>query len=113
MKSHAVIALCGALGCGCASFRHADDPWWGPDKARHMLATAALSAGTSYALVREGGAEADEGVTIGTGAALAAGVGKEVYDQRVKRTYFSGKDLVWDLLGGLAGGFAGSAFADR
>lgn len=100
-----------ALASGCASFHRPGDSWWGPDKARHFAVSAALAAGTAYAVARDEGSDAD---AVAAGFALASGAGtaKELYDLRAKRTYFSGKDLVWDLLGGLAGGFLGAA-ADR
>ena len=99
------------LASGCATFRHPDDAWWGPDKARHVALSAALAAGTSYTLVSD---RYDEEAAVGGGVILsaAAGSAKEIYDQRVKRTYFSGKDLVWDLLGGLLGGMLGAAAAE-
>jgi uncharacterized protein YfiM (DUF2279 family) len=86
------------LLCGCASFRHPGDAWWGADKAKHFAAGAALGAA----------AAGDEGepVPVGVGVAFAFGAGKEVYDREIKGTYFSGKDLMWGLAGGLAGAWA-------
>ncbi|MGD9782774.1 MAG: hypothetical protein AB7V14_11600 [Kiritimatiellia bacterium] len=40
---------------------------------------------------------------IGTGVAVGLGAGKETVDERIRHTYFSGKDLVWDLIGGAVG----------
>lgn len=99
------------LVSGCASFRHPDDAWWGPDKARHVALSAALAAGASYALAD---GHHDEAAAVEGGLVLsaAAGATKELHDQRVKRTYFSGKDLAWDLLGGLLGGLLGAAAAE-
>lgn len=102
------VAVCNA---GCASFRQPGDPWWGPDKKKHFVCAAAIAAGTAYAVGRS--AESGEtGFGAGLGAAAAAGAGKEIYDGRAKRTYFSGKDFVWDLVGGVVGGALGAAAAD-
>lgn len=98
------------LAPGCASFRHADDPWWGADKARHFTASFALAAGATMALAPSTGE--DEAAVAGFSATLAAGAGKEFYDRNIKRTYFSGKDLTWDLLGALLGSWAGLALSD-
>ncbi|NLG35629.1 MAG: hypothetical protein GX548_09780 [Lentisphaerae bacterium] len=40
---------------------------------------------------------------IGTGVAFGLGAGKETVDPCIRGTCFSGKDLVWDLLGGVVG----------
>jgi uncharacterized protein YfiM (DUF2279 family) len=46
------------------------------------------------------------------GTTLGLGTGKELYDREIKRTYFSGKDLAWDLIGALLGSFAGAHLAE-
>lgn len=100
-----------SLAPGCASFRHPDDPWWGPDKAKHFTASFALAAGGTMALTPSAGE--NEAAAMGFSAALAAGAGKEIHDRNIKRTYFSGKDLAWDLIGSLLGSFAGLALTDE
>lgn len=106
------LAACfAALACaGCGTLRQPGDAWWGPDKAKHFAISAALAAGCSYDLARDN----DEAVAAaaGFGVAAALGAGKEVHDLRIKRTYFSGRDFVWDLAGGLLGGLVGVAAAD-
>ena len=108
MNSLRMVRAMGILGCcaalsGCASFRHAGDPWWGADKAKHFvvcgLAGAAAASSAQHADRADGPA-----FLIGIGVSAGLGVGKETYDARIKGTYFSGKDLVWDLLGGAVGG---------
>lgn len=90
------------LFAGCASFRHAGDPWLGRDKVQHFVACGL--AGAAAALVAQNN-DGSDGQTflIGTGVAVGLGAGKETYDAGIQRTYFSGKDWVWDLLGGAAG----------
>lgn len=104
MYSIVVGALCGAaaLGSGCASLRHEGDPWWGCDKAQHF-AVCGLAGAAGALAARQGDFSDGRSFLIGTGVAVGLGVGKETYDARIQRTYFSGKDLVWDLLGGVAG----------
>jgi putative lipoprotein len=90
-------------GGGCASFRHPGDTWTGPDKAKHFLVGGLIGAGSALAAQSSDRSDG-EAVAVAVAVALPIGIGKEVYDQRVKKTYFSGKDLVWDLVGALAGG---------
>lgn len=77
------------------------DDWFGQDKALHYSLSAGL-AGAGYA----GGAllfEAPEARWLsGAGVALGAGVAKEFYDAG-RGTYFSFKDLTWDVLGTATG----------
>ena len=61
-------------------------------------------AGAAAALAAQNNDLSDgQSFVIGTSVAVGLGAGKETYDAGIKRTYFSGKDLVWDLLGGAAG----------
>jgi putative lipoprotein len=86
------------------------DDWFGQDKALHYGVSAGL-AGAGYAggalLFDEPGAR----WLTGAGLALGAGVGKEVYDAW-RGSFFSFKDLTWDVLG-TATGLALSWAIDR
>lgn len=77
------------------------DDWFGRDKALHYSVSAGL-AGAGYA----GGAllfEAPEARWLtGAGVALGAGVAKELYDAG-RGSFFSTKDLTWDVLGTATG----------
>ncbi|WP_199243170.1 hypothetical protein [Vitiosangium sp. GDMCC 1.1324] len=77
------------------------DDWFGRDKALHYSVSAGL-AGAGYA----GGAllfEAPEARWLtGAGVALGAGVAKELYDA-ARGSFFSVKDLTWDVLGTATG----------
>jgi putative lipoprotein len=77
------------------------DDWFGQDKALHYGISVGL-AGAGYA----GGAllfEAPEARWLsGAGVALGAGVAKELYDAG-RGTFFSFKDLTWDVLGTATG----------
>ena len=95
--------LAAALFAGCASLRQADDPWWGADKAKHFAVCGLAGAAAALAARNNGGSDSSA-FWAGMGVSVGLGAGKETYDARVKGTYFSGKDFVWDLLGGLVGG---------
>jgi putative lipoprotein len=86
------------------------DDWFGQDKALHYGVSVGL-AGAGYA----GGAllsEAPEARWLsGAGVALGAGVAKELYDAG-RGSFFSFKDLTWDVLG-TATGLALSWAVDR
>ena len=97
-----VLVLATGWLSGCASLRHAGDPWLGRDKAQHFAVCGLAGAAGAFAARQGEGADA-QSFGIGVGVAVGLGVGKETYDDRIKGTYFSGKDLVWDLLGGAAG----------
>jgi len=100
----AMAAVAGllSLSAGCARFHHPGDAWWGPDKAKHLAAGFVLGAGSTYA-AQEAGRNDGESVVVGMTVTAAFGAGKEVYDENVKETYWSGKDFAWSLLGGLLG----------
>jgi uncharacterized protein YfiM (DUF2279 family) len=73
------------------------DRWFGPDKLQHFFLSAFVQSAT-YGGLRRAGAE--QGSALG-GASLVtavAGVGKELYDRRVKGE-FSLRDLAWDAAG--------------
>ena len=77
------------------------DPWWGPDKALHFGATAALAAGGYVA----GALAFDDYLgpaALGSGLALGAGIAKELLDLAGIGDP-SWKDLTWDLIGTAAG----------
>ncbi|MGZ3458701.1 MAG: YfiM family protein [Archangium sp.] len=86
------------------------DEWFARDKPLHYGVSAGLAC-AGYA----GGAllfDAPEGRWVtGVGVALGAGVAKEIYDAW-RGSFFSPKDLTWDVLG-TASGLALSWAVDR
>lgn len=77
------------------------DEWWGPDKALHFGASAAIAgAGYTFAsLLSESRVErCVGGLLIG----LSAGIAKEVFDALGAGSP-SLRDLTWDLLGTITG----------
>jgi putative lipoprotein len=97
-----LAALC-LLNIGCAGLRRCgpDDTWFGHDKAKHLFATAAISATATTIAAQD--RDRDEAAAIGFGTAMAVGLGKEAYDLHVKETCWSWRDLAWDALGASLG----------
>lgn len=91
---------------GCSTMNHPDDHWFGRDKAYHFGISAGISAGLAAA-AENNGCNDGEAMVFAVAFTMPVGVGKELYDRKVKKTYCSGKDLVWDLVGALAGGAVG------
>lgn len=83
------------------SFPFAVDGWFGADKMKHFFMSAFIQSVT-YSSVRAAGASHDGAYLSATAATVGFGVGREIYDGRVKRA-FSYKDLVWDGAGLAAG----------
>jgi len=83
------------------------DRWFASDKLRHFGISFAAT-GFAYASLRALGVERRAALAGAGTASLLAGLGKELYDQRLGRR-FSLRDLAWDV----AGAVAGMALADR
>ena len=90
---------------GCASLRRPDDPWFGRDKLYHFAVSAAIGGGATQAAHEQDWNDVDAGAGA-IGLAFVIGAGKEAHDKNVKRTYWSWKDMVWNVLGALAGAAA-------
>lgn len=90
-----------ALFCGCVTFDHPKDKWLAKDKAGHFFSFGALGAAVAAAALHNDESNNDA-FMIGVGVATGLGAGKELVDEKVGK-YFSGKDLVWDFLGGIVG----------
>ena len=73
------------------------DRWFAPDKVQHFL-TSAFVQSMSYGALRTSGLGHGASLAGATVASAAAGVGKEVRDQRT-RGEFSFRDLAWDAAG--------------
>jgi len=91
--------LAGLLLTAAPSDVRAQDAWFGPDKLLHFTCSFIITS-AGYIVAREGWEwEHDRARAFGVGMGAAAGIGKELYDVFIKRTYVSGKDLVWDGIG--------------
>jgi putative lipoprotein len=87
---------------GCATVPVAQDPWLGPDKAKHFGISAVLAGATTAVAVNNGLSDG-EACGVGARADVRRRAGKETYDARIKKTFWSWRDLAWGLIGGLAG----------
>jgi putative lipoprotein len=90
------------LPTGCATLYWGDDSWTGKDKLYHFAAGGVIGAGMTIALERNGMSRTNAPV-LGITASVGIGAGKEWYDDEIRGTYWSMKDLVWDTIGGVAG----------
>ena len=96
------------LSCtGCASSTATDDAWFGQDKALHFGYSAFIGVGGSAVAHRHYRASEASAYTIGMLSVISLGGLKEWYDLQIKGSYWSWKDVFWDLLGGAAGSFLG------
>jgi len=98
---------------GCTGIRACGegDHWFGQDKAKHFLGSAVIAAGGTVIAANNTDEESDAAL-IGFSAAMATGLSKELYDNGVKETCFSWKDLFWDFLGASVGASIAAAAVD-
>ena len=80
-----------------------EDNWWSADKGYHFSVSFAL-AGVCYAALWRGGDDPQAiRPLLATSLAIIPGLAKEVYDAGQKGNHFSGRDLIWDVLGATSG----------
>ncbi|HEX7069534.1 MAG TPA: hypothetical protein VF190_01960 [Rhodothermales bacterium] len=80
------------------------DPWLGFDKVQHTTFSLLFVLGSQYLLVNKAGWGDSGALPLSVGVAATLGVAKELYDWRISPyRYFSGRDLVADVLGIAAG----------
>lgn len=87
---------------GCVTFDHPQDNWLGLDKAGHFTTFGALGAAAAAAALHNDESD-NNAFMIGVGTAVGLGAVKEYVDERPMHKYFSGKDLIADLAGGILG----------
>ena len=89
----------------CSSYRsHYEDRWFGRDKLYHFTASGIIGAGSTAIAENNGGSEEDS-IVIGISVTFGVGASKEFYDLALKETYWSWKDLIWDIVGGALGSY--------
>ena len=81
----------------------AEDPWWDQDKGLHLAVSGALGAGVYTTLWLAGDDPRPLRLVLATGLALLPGVAKEIYDSGQPGNLFSGKDMLWNAVGAVAG----------
>ena len=90
---------------GCATTRCYHDSFFGKDKLYHFTASGVIGAGVT-AVSRNNGISDYKAPVIGVSVSIGIGAGKEFYDLTVKETYWSWKDIVWNLIGSSVGSYA-------
>ena len=95
-----IIAL--LFTSGCATTGQHNDDWFGEDKAAHFFVSCVV-AGAAAAASKDRGMDDGESFAFAMGITISMGGAKEAYDLYIKKTYWSWKDMTWDLLGALAG----------
>ncbi|MFC1650938.1 hypothetical protein ACFL2X_05155 [Candidatus Latescibacterota bacterium] len=88
---------------GCSSYGY-NDSFWGRDKLYHFTASGVIGAGTTLAASGNKASDRDAPL-IGISVAMSFGAGKECYDMNVKGTFWSWKDMFWNMVGGTTGSY--------
>jgi len=102
-----LLALHTLTGCAIQFSKDTDDKWFAADKYKHFLVTTAISAAIASAAKHNGNENCDAAL-IGFSVTLTIGAGKEIYDKRVRDTFYSYRDMVWDAAGSATGSLLGS-----
>lgn len=97
----AMLLAC-ALLSGCITFQHPKDRWFAKDKAGHFLSFGLMGAAAAAAAQHNDRSDVQT-FFIGITASTGLGAVKEYVDEKPLHKYFSGKDLVFDFLGGVVG----------
>jgi putative lipoprotein len=100
-----LISLCSLAGCASVNNKRYRDSWFGPDKAKHFVVSAAIGGGSSTILKNNGSRDCDAAAG-GISISLVIGAGKEYHDKYISKKYWSWKDMFWNLAGGVAGSLA-------
>lgn len=100
-----MILIYSFSGCASVSNKKQKDSWFGADKGKHFLVSAAIGAGSSAILENKGSSDCDAAAG-GIGISLVFGAGKEYHDKYISNKYWSWKDMFWNLVGGTVGSLA-------
>ena len=77
----------------------AQDRWFGPDKILHFVGSFMVTSAGYIVAYNAWDWEYEKALRFGIGMGIGASLAKEIFDELTGRSYFSGKDLVWDGLG--------------
>ena len=86
-----------------ASPAAASEPLWDDDKPLHLVLSAALGGGIYTALTLWSDQERPARLLLSTSLSLLPGLAKEIYDGGQPGNRFSHTDMLWNLVGALAG----------
>jgi putative lipoprotein len=76
-----------------------EDKWFSKDKWMHLSTAYFLTLQSTYALDKMFYTRSDNARYVSVGISLSLSLGKEFYDAFYKKSIFSWKDLVYDILG--------------
>ena len=102
-----LLLLSLSVGFGCASQSTLRNEWLGADKVLHFGISTALAAAVTRHELNRGRSDCDAR-RIGFTVSISAGALKELYDKKIKKTFWSFEDMGWDLLGATVGSVAAS-----
>jgi len=75
------------------------------DKALHFGAGMMVGGITAFVSERAGISDNKfQTLVVSTSVSTLVGVGKEVYDKYVRRTFSDDRDILWTAIGGIVGG---------
>jgi putative lipoprotein len=94
----AVLLLTGA-GAAQEGKKKAQDPWFGKDKLKHFVVSAALAGAGYYVAHSRLKMRKENARAASAGMTLTIGLGKEIYDRKHSETGFSKRDLAADAAG--------------
>jgi uncharacterized protein YfiM (DUF2279 family) len=80
-----------------------EDKWWAEDKGLHFSLSFALGSAWYTGLWLLGDDPRPVRVVLSLSLAVLPGVFKEIYDAGQPGNQFSGKDMVWDVIGATTG----------
>lgn len=83
--------------------KKARDPWFGIDKVKHFVVSAALAGAGYYIAHSQLKMRKENARAASAGVTLSIGLGKEIYDRKHSDTGFSRRDLTADAVGCGAG----------
>jgi len=85
------------------ALRQPGDKWFSKDKWKHLTAAYFITLQSTYTLENMLLLESENSRNISIGISLSFSLGKEFYDVFGKKSIFSWKDLVYDILGSSLG----------
>ena len=96
------------LSSGCLTLEQSADDWFGKDKLYHFAASSVISAAVTKNEI-DNDCSKSRAVNNGIFVTMSLGAGKELRDKHVKKTFWSWKDMIWNLVGA----YLGSEIADN
>lgn len=81
------------------ALKQPNDKWFSPDKWSHLTTSYFAVMQSSYTFEHFFLSDRETAGHVGIGVGISLSLGKEAYDAFYKKTYFSWKDLTYDIIG--------------